>query len=147
MRFLLIPSAFLLLSCAIAYGNPPSASESDFPKILDERAINEKADPCENFYEFTCGKWISSTVIPADKSSVSRQVTPLSDLTDVNLNKLILSYLNNENPNPTVNAEKIATLYTSCMSKSQNSKRWLKSKKCGDSVFAIWPNTGATMPR
>ncbi|MBP9681446.1 MAG: M13 family metallopeptidase [Bacteriovorax sp.] len=121
MRFLSISFVIFFSSCASLTRIPSSVSESDFPKILDERALNEKMDPCENFYEFTCGKWIDSTVIPAEKSSVSRQVSPLSDLTDINLNKIILSYVNNDNPSPTINAEKISKLYNSCINKNQNS--------------------------
>lgn len=29
-------------------------------------SINEKVDPCENFYEFACGTWIENNKIPED---------------------------------------------------------------------------------
>lgn len=130
MRSLTIVLALLMISsCATRKRVPSSEPDDSFPKILDERAINDKIDPCDNFYEFSCGKWIDSTVIPDDKSSVNRQITPLSDLTDVNLNKIILSYVNNENPNPTVNAKKIADFYTSCMNADKNSEASLAEFK------------------
>lgn len=33
--------------------------------------LNEKVDPCDDFYEFSCGGWLDSQVIPDDRTSVS----------------------------------------------------------------------------
>ena len=127
MRSIVIGLVLLFSSCATTSKRIPAAinsiKEEAFPKIIDETALNEKINPCDNFYEFTCGQWIDSTVIPPDKSSVNRQSTPLIDQTDVNLNKLILSFVNNTNTNPTANADKIASLYKSCLNASANSEQ------------------------
>merc|ERR550539_813704 len=32
-------------------------------------AMNTSANPCDDFYNFACGTWISEHVIPEDKSS------------------------------------------------------------------------------
>ncbi|CAF1518826.1 unnamed protein product, partial [Rotaria sordida] len=36
-------------------------------------SINETVDPCENFYEFSCGKWIKNAKIPAQNSKQNSQ--------------------------------------------------------------------------
>jgi membrane metallo-endopeptidase-like protein 1 len=33
------------------------------------RSINESADPCDDFFEFTCGKWVAENPIPDDLTS------------------------------------------------------------------------------
>uniref|UniRef100_A0A7E4V4W6 Neprilysin-2 n=1 Tax=Panagrellus redivivus TaxID=6233 RepID=A0A7E4V4W6_PANRE len=33
------------------------------------RSINESADPCDDFFEFTCGRWIAENPIPDDLTS------------------------------------------------------------------------------
>lgn len=32
-------------------------------------AINQTADPCDDFFEFSCGKWVANNPIPADLTS------------------------------------------------------------------------------
>ncbi|VDK37792.1 unnamed protein product [Anisakis simplex] len=32
-------------------------------------SINQSADPCDNFFEFACGRWVSENQIPEDQSS------------------------------------------------------------------------------
>lgn len=40
-------------------------------RILKE-SINESVDPCEDFFEFSCGKWIADNPIPDDHTSYGR---------------------------------------------------------------------------
>lgn len=41
------------------------------PDVLP--ALNATADPCDDFYEFSCGGWIAKTTIPAWQSSWAKQ--------------------------------------------------------------------------
>lgn len=34
-------------------------------------SIDERVSPCHDFYQFSCGQWIDSAIIPEHKSSVS----------------------------------------------------------------------------
>jgi len=39
---------------------------------LDPDALDRKADPCDDFYQFACGGWEARTTIPPDRASYSR---------------------------------------------------------------------------
>jgi len=45
--------------------------ESEIPQEVSS-AMNFSVDPCINFYEHVCGKWIETAEIPPDKGSLSK---------------------------------------------------------------------------
>lgn len=49
-------------------------------KVLE--SLDETTDPCDNFYEFACGKFLKNTVIPDDKTSIMSFVTVHDKVTD-----------------------------------------------------------------
>ena len=41
--------------------------------------IDFSVDPCEDFYEFSCGKYMKKAIIPEDKARITA-ITPLRDI-------------------------------------------------------------------
>ncbi|KAK5966517.1 hypothetical protein GCK32_021978 [Trichostrongylus colubriformis] len=66
MHFVLL----VLLPCisSLQFTNPCEKSSQtkdalDFTKFIDHLnySVNYKVDPCEDFYQFSCGNWIANT--------------------------------------------------------------------------------------
>ena len=50
---------------------------------VDTRAMNAKASPCDDFFEFACGQWLARTEIPGDRPAWSRGFAELAGRNDV----------------------------------------------------------------
>jgi predicted metalloendopeptidase len=76
--------------------------------------MDKDVDPCEDFYQFTCGSFLKNTVIPDDKTSVS-QFSKISDELKEKLRILV-----QEKPEKTEIAPftNLKHLYQSCLNKS-----------------------------
>src|SRR3954454_5892079 len=93
----------------------PLVSQTDGLKLtpgFDLTAIDRKAQPCDDFYQFACGTWVANNPIPSDQSSWGR----FSELDERNrtILRTILEKAGSA-ANPDANTKKIGDYYASCM--------------------------------
>lgn len=60
----------------LVYGQAPASKQSQEPVLpytpsLDLASMDKTADPCVNFYQYSCGGWKKNNPIPADQTSWS----------------------------------------------------------------------------
>ncbi|CAH1980231.1 unnamed protein product [Acanthoscelides obtectus] len=81
-------------------------------KVLEY--MDPTVDPCDDFYQFTCGNFLKSTIIPDDKSSVT-SFSIISDALQEQLRAMIEEPIKPGEPKPFQLTKK---LYKACMNKT-----------------------------
>ncbi|CAF1296790.1 unnamed protein product [Rotaria sordida] len=81
-------------------------------------SVDETIDPCENFYEFTCGKWIKNAKISAEKDaqSIHLQMT-------TRLENALVDLLSSTPSNGTIESKAITNArhwYNACVNRNAN---------------------------
>jgi putative endopeptidase len=67
---------------APAASKTPDASKPAVPatsKSFDAAAIDKTADPCTDFYQYSCGNWVKSNPIPSDQVRWARSFSVLGE--------------------------------------------------------------------
>jgi endothelin-converting enzyme/putative endopeptidase len=87
------------------------------PKSFDLGAMDKAVDPCDDFYEYSCGTWRKNNPIPSDQSRWGR----FNELADYNRQFLhnILEKDSPNNPKRTPVQQKIGDMYESCMNETK----------------------------
>jgi putative endopeptidase len=80
---------------------------------FDLAAMDTKADPCTDFYQFACGKFASTHPIPADQSEVD-QFFVLQNVDTQELNGILSKYAV-ASPDRSPAEKKIGDYYAACM--------------------------------
>ncbi|CAJ0606368.1 unnamed protein product [Cylicocyclus nassatus] len=98
------------------------------------KSINFSVDPCEDFFEFTCGNWIANHPIPKHKTSYS-QFGMLSDKVQEQMRDIFES--NEMFGSKSMNALK--AIYKRCMDKDElnriGARRFVENVKS----YGVWP--------
>jgi endothelin-converting enzyme/putative endopeptidase len=109
---------------ALAFGQaqPPSAPPGVIPpqvpvtpglRVFDDSLVDKTADPCDNFYRYSCSGWFKRNPLPADQVVYGR-FTELYELNRLHL-KEILEAAAAPSDTRTPNEQKIGDEYASCM--------------------------------
>ena len=77
--------------------------------------IDETVEPCDDFYQFTCGKFLSETVIPENKASIDF-LNVVEEELKIQLRNILDEPVMGEEIIPLQNVRK---LYNSCMNTTQ----------------------------
>jgi len=99
-------------------GDARAAEEGPLPELpytpgLDVSAMDPSADPCEDFFQYSCGGWIEANPIPPDQAGWE----VYSKLADDNLRYLwgILEQAAVPSPERDANTRKIGDYFAACM--------------------------------
>src|SRR5215475_3374300 len=114
----------LLFPGLFAQEKPQAAPQPVYTPSLDMNSIDKSADPCVDFYQYSCGGWRKRNPIPPDETSWS----VYGKLYEDNLN-FLRSILEDAARNPGRDAvtEKIGDFYGACMDQSAIERRGLSA--------------------
>src|ERR1700691_991351 len=110
-----------LLTAALLAQNAPELKTTPG---FDLGAIDRKANPCDDFYQYACGTWLKNNPIPPDQASWGR----FSELDE--RNQMILRQLLDKaaiaNASRDADTQKIGDYYSSCMDETSIDSKGLQ---------------------
>lgn len=125
MRRLLLP---LLLAGSVLAAEPETPfRELPYTPGLDVKSMDRTADPCVDFYQYTCGGWMKNNPIPSDQAKWS----VYNKLTQDNQRYLwgILDDLAKKTSGRTADQQRIGDYFAACMDEATVDKLGAKPLK------------------
>ena len=137
---LLVSSSFSVLAQSTpAQSNPaPAAAETAIPKLdhFDETQVDRSLDPCVDFYQYTCKKWIAKNPIPPDQANwwLGSKLMIWNQA----VVREILATTSSDDPKRGAAEQKIGDYYASCLNETEiNSKRTASIQPELDRIAAL----------
>jgi putative endopeptidase len=116
---IMIPAALALTIAAPAF-----AQHSSSEPVLDVSAMDGTADPCVDFYAYSCGGWIKKNPVPPDQSSWDTY-SKLADENRAQLRTILEEAAKTEGTRDAV-TQKIGDYYASCIDEAAVEKLGMK---------------------
>jgi putative endopeptidase len=104
---------FACLLAVLSAALPSRAQHSSSEPVLDVSAMDRTADPCVDFYTYSCGEWIKKNPIPPDQSSWGTY-GKLEDENRAQLRTILEEAASADRTRDAV-TQKIGDYYASCM--------------------------------
>jgi putative endopeptidase len=106
--------------------NPPLGSTAPESKVLqlkglDPTLIDKSTDPCQDFYQYSCGGWLKQNPVPPDQSSYGRD-TELAERNRLILRSILEKAAVNDPKRSSID-QKIGDYYSSCMDETAIEKQ------------------------
>lgn len=98
-----------------------------------KESINESVDPCEDFFEFSCGKWIANNPIPDDHTSYSH-----FDVVREKIYKEMKDLYEDDTPSTSNAINDLKKIYAACMDIESINKR--KSHDLNKAIQVCYPS-------
>src|SRR5262249_1121791 len=89
-------------------------------KGLDVTLMDKTADPCNDFYQYSCGGWVKANPVPGDQSSYGRD-TELAERNRIILRNILEKAA--KNPGASPDSQKIGEYYGACMDEAAVEKK------------------------
>ncbi len=114
MRLTVLFAILVLVVCSAAQSAPPAAN-NDMPDLehFSPDQVDKSLDPCSDFFQYACSKWVKANPIPADQASWGT----FNKLAIWNTAAIrnTLEQVASPNPNRNATDQKAGDHYASCM--------------------------------